>query len=63
MPGNHTGSTYSVSPSATTTYSVQVTDANGCSASDNVVVNINSLPTANAGANRAICTGGSVTLN
>ena len=32
-------------PSTTTTYTVTVTDGNGCTGSDNVIININPLPT------------------
>jgi len=51
------------SPTATTTYTVTATDQNGCSASDNMVVTVNVLPTASAGANTSICLGHSTTLN
>ncbi|MEZ4792877.1 MAG: T9SS type A sorting domain-containing protein, partial [Gelidibacter sp.] len=53
----------SVSPAATTTYTVTGTTANGCSASDTVTVTvIEDTVTANAGENRTICNGYSVTL-
>ncbi len=48
-------------PSATTTYTVTVS-RNGCSATDQVVVNVNSV-SANAGADQAICPGGNVQLS
>ncbi len=63
MPGNLNTASASVSPSTTTTYTVQVTNANGCTATDNVIVNINALPTANAGANQTICNGSPATLS
>lgn len=47
----------SASPAATTTYTVVVTDANGCSASDEVTVDVLPLPTADAGADQAVCLG------
>lgn len=50
-------------PVATTTYQVIVTDANGCSQSDDVIVNVNTLPVANPGANLSICPGNSGNLN
>lgn len=50
------------SPAATTTYTVTVTDALGCSASDAVLVTVNPVPTANAGPDRAICTGSSTAI-
>lgn len=63
MPGNLNSASITVSPASTTNYTVQVTDANGCSATDNAIVNVNPLPTANAGANQAICTGAAATLS
>jgi gliding motility-associated-like protein len=53
--------TNTVSPALTTTYTLTVTNG-GCTASDNVIVNINPLPTANAGADQTVCTGQSATL-
>jgi gliding motility-associated-like protein len=62
-PGGQTTSTITVSPASTTTYTVNVINANGCSASDNVVVSINPLPNVNAGSNNVtICQGTSATL-
>jgi len=52
-----------VSPSSNTTYTVTVTDTNGCSSSSNVTVSVNPLPVANAGPDKSICAGASVTLN
>jgi len=50
-------------PTATTTYTVTVTDAHGCSATDAVVVTVNSLPTANAGSDVNYCIGTPVQLS
>ncbi|MCE3280128.1 MAG: hypothetical protein K0S44_2319 [Bacteroidetes bacterium] len=50
------------SPTVTTSYTVTVTNSNGCTATDAVVVNVNSV-TANAGSDVTICTGTSTTLN
>jgi len=50
-------------PTVTTTYIVTITDDNGCSATDNVIVTINLLPTANAGSDAAICIGNSTQLS
>ena len=50
-------------PTATTTYTVTATDANGCSATDAVDVTVNTLPAVDAGADQAVCDGGSVTLS
>ena len=54
-------STYIVSPASTTTYMVTVTSL-GCTSSDNVIVTVNPLPTAEAGINQTICAGISATL-
>lgn len=51
-----------VSPLATTTYSVIVGNY-GCTGMDSVMVNVASLPLADAGANDSICQGGSALLN
>jgi len=50
-----------VSPDTTTTYSVEVFN-NGCSDTDEVVVFVNDVPTANAGDDTEICQGSTVTL-
>ncbi|MDP4267580.1 MAG: T9SS type A sorting domain-containing protein [Bacteroidota bacterium] len=50
-----------VSPSVTTTYSLTVT-ANGCTASDYLVITVNTIPTVDAGPYQTICMGESVTL-
>jgi len=58
-----TTASITVSPNATTTYSVIVTQ-NGCDASDEVTITVNSTTTviANAGADQTICEGESATL-
>jgi len=48
---------------ATTTFTVVITDINGCSASDDVVVTVNPLPNAGAGNDTAICRNASATLS
>ncbi|MEM7036196.1 MAG: T9SS type A sorting domain-containing protein [Bacteroidota bacterium] len=50
-------------PTTTTTYSVTVTDLNGCSASDQVQVTIHALPTALASSDTSICDGGLVVVS
>ncbi len=49
-------------PSATATYTVTGTGANGCTNTDQVLVTVNPLPTVNGGVDASICTGQSVTL-
>lgn len=61
-PGGLNTSVIVVTPVSTTTYSVTVTDVNGCQTTDNVNVNVNPLPTANAGPDQSICVGGSALL-
>jgi type IX secretion system substrate protein len=50
-------------PIFTTTYTVTVTDINGCKAQDMVKVTVNPLPTANAGSDVAICFGDNIQLS
>jgi len=50
-------------PSATSTYTVTGTDANNCTATDQVDITVNNLPTVSAGADQAVCQGSSVILN
>ncbi|HRS54458.1 MAG TPA: PKD domain-containing protein, partial [Bacteroidales bacterium] len=52
-----------VAPTTTTTYTLTVTGIGGCTATDNVVVTVNNLPTANAGPDVTICQGETTTLN
>ncbi len=61
-PGGNTLSTITVTPAATTTYTVVITDAFGCTNSDDVTVNVKQLPVANAGPDAGLCTGSSTTL-
>ncbi len=57
-----TSASINVTPSLTTTYTVTVTSANGCTASDDVKVIVNPIPIANAGLDKSICIGKSTTL-
>jgi len=50
-------------PTSTITYTVVVTNAQGCTDSDDITVTVNPLPAADAGNNQAICSGSSATLN
>ena len=43
----------------TTTFTVTVTDTNGCARSDAVTLSVNALPIVNAGSDVMLCTGGS----
>jgi gliding motility-associated-like protein len=49
--------------SGSQTYTVTGTDANGCTNTDQVLVNVNSLPIINAGADVSVCLGSPVILN
>lgn len=51
------------SPSVTTTYTVTVTDGNGCIGTDDVVVTVLSLPVADAGSDLAVCIGDQIQIN
>ncbi len=51
------------SPTTTTTYSVNVTDASGCVSNDSVTVTVNPIPAVNAGPDLSLCAGSSGTLN
>lgn len=57
-----TTSTVSVNPTISTTYYLEVTDATGCKAKDDLYYIVNELPVADAGGPRYICPGGSVVL-
>lgn len=61
---NPLSATTTASPSSTTTYTLTVTGANGCTATDEVTVNVdNTPPTANAGSGGTInCNNTSVTI-
>ncbi|MFK7982540.1 MAG: PKD domain-containing protein [Saprospiraceae bacterium] len=60
---NPTSPTPIASPTQTTTYTVFVTDANGCTASDQITVFVNNNGSINAGTDQTICQGGSTQLN
>ncbi len=63
MPGSLSGSPISVSPAATTTYTVTGSNGPGCSSTATVLVTVNTLPTVTASAsNSTICAGDAITL-
>ncbi|MBE0641669.1 MAG: hypothetical protein IH599_06505, partial [Bacteroidales bacterium] len=51
-----------VCPAQQTTFTVTVTDANGCVATDDVMVSLFALPVADAGADQSICAGDCINL-
>lgn len=57
------GASQTDTPLSNTTYSVTVSDANGCTDSTTVSVVVNPLPTADAGSDQAVCSGTTVNLN
>jgi gliding motility-associated-like protein len=61
-PGNGTTATITVNPSANITYTVTVTNANGCVANDAATIYVHALPTVNAGVNQNICNGSPASL-
>ncbi len=65
QPGNLTGATINVTPTATTTYTVTATDAGGCTSSTSHTVNVTTPApaTATASGPTTFCAGGSVVLN
>lgn len=56
------GQSNPVSPATATNYNLVVTDRYSCEAEDSATVNVNSLPTVNAGLDSAICIGEPITL-
>ena len=59
---SNTAQNPTANPQGTTTYSVNVTDANGCTNDANLTVTVNPLPTAVATPNTTICAGSSLAL-
>ncbi len=55
--------TVTVSPSSSLTYSITVTDVEGCEFSDAIDVMINPLPTVDLGDNQTVCDGETFTLD
>ena len=63
-PGSFSSSEQSpiVSPAIAGTYTLTVTDANGCSDSASTIVVVNTLPTATASSNSPVCEGNTINL-
>lgn len=59
---NPTIATPNANPTLNTTYTVIVTDANGCSKNDDVIVTVNPLPVAVASNDVVICAGSGINL-
>ena len=59
--GATTGS-ITVTPTATTTYSLTTTNAQGCTATTSQTLSVNSTPTATITGGTSVCTGSSITL-
>lgn len=63
MPGSLSGATVTDSPVSSVTYTVNGTDANGCSNSSTVNVTVNTLPIVTASSSSSVtCTGALITL-
>jgi len=56
-------SSQTISANAAGNYSVTVTNANGCSASDELTLTVNPTPNADLGPNQTVCEGETVSLN
>lgn len=61
-PGGATSAAITVNPTTTSTYTVLVTGANGCTATKSVTVTVNPLPQADAGPNQTVCQWQTATL-
>jgi gliding motility-associated-like protein len=62
--GGGSGASFTATPTSTISYAPTVTDANGCSATGSVIVNVTGISplVANAGTARTICSGASTSL-
>lgn len=58
-----TSSSINVTPLADSTFFVTVSDVNGCYDIDSVMITVNSLPTADAGADTSVCYGESIIIS
>ena len=61
-PSAQTGSSVSVCPTVTTTYTVTGTNANGCTYNDTITVTAYPVPVITLGGNTTVCAGQSTTL-
>ncbi len=57
------GSSHSIAPASTTTYTVTGTDGNGCQNTDQVTITVNQLPVVDASNSTAICAGSNTTIS
>jgi gliding motility-associated-like protein len=62
-PGNIQGGNVTVFPTVTTNYILTAYTNAGCSATDNVTINVNPMPSVSAGNDQQICDGSSITIN
>lgn len=62
QPGNLSGSSVTVTPGSSTTYTVTGTDANGCTATASVLVTVHTLPNISGGNDQDICANGTANL-
>ncbi len=63
MPGNNNSTSYNVTPTVNTTYTLTGTDGNGCVNTDSLTMIVNPLPTITATASPdTVCTGNADTL-
>jgi len=62
-PANLNSQNIIVNPNATSNYIVHVTDANGCTNSDTVLVTVHPLPNVNAGPDQSSCSGSTFLLS
>lgn len=62
QPGNFSGSSVTVAPSSTTTYTVTGTYINGCTGSDDVTITVNPEPVVTISGDNSVCQGACATL-
>jgi len=62
-PGNLNGQNVAVTPNVTTLYTLTVSTNAGCSATDVIQINVNPMPSADAGDDVQLCEGEAATIN